>query len=142
MDKDRFAGSAKDFAGKVEGAVADIACSTLYPLARFRQSQGPCGQCRNGGFALIPEEQSARLVWQRLDEDQPHEEQFNDPGFDHAYRRELGDFVQWIQSDATPCLTWREGLRCVEVMEGAHRSANENGREICLPLHPELELAS
>ena len=36
MDKDRFAGSAKDFAGKVEGTVGDIARRRKDPGSRPR----------------------------------------------------------------------------------------------------------
>ena len=63
----------------------------------------------------------------------------DDLGFSHAYRQEFGDFIRWIVDDTEPCLTWREGLRCVEVMEAAHRSAEEGGSVISLPLYPELE---
>ena len=38
MDKDRIAGSAKDFAGKVEGTVGDMAGAALFlasPLASY-----------------------------------------------------------------------------------------------------------
>ena len=31
------------------------------------------------------------------------------------------------------------GLRCVEMMEGAYRSAQRDGRVVEFPLHPELE---
>jgi hypothetical protein len=30
-------------------------------------------------------------------------------------------------------------LRCVEMMEGAYRSAQQDGRVVEFPLHPELE---
>src|ERR1039458_8116619 len=41
MDKDRFAGSAKDFAGKVEGTVGDIADDAKTQLAgRVREATG------------------------------------------------------------------------------------------------------
>jgi predicted dehydrogenase len=81
------------------------------------------------------------LFWQHVSDKEPRHEQFNDLGFDHAYRRELGDFVCWIQDGSEPCLTWQEGLRCVEGMEAAHRSATEGGSIIRLPLYPELEKA-
>jgi uncharacterized protein YjbJ (UPF0337 family) len=41
MDKDRIAGSAKDFAGKVEGTVGDIASDAKTPAAgRVREATG------------------------------------------------------------------------------------------------------
>lgn len=59
--------------------------------------------------------------------------------FDHAFRTEIGHFVRWITEDRMPCLTWVEGLRCVEMMEGAYRSADAGGQSIDFPLYPELE---
>jgi len=79
------------------------------------------------------------LCWQRLDEDEAHHERFDDLGFDHAFRLEVGDFVRWVQEDRAPCLTWAEGLRCVEMMEAAYRSAAAGGQPVELPLYPEME---
>src|SRR5207237_1331209 len=59
--------------------------------------------------------------------------------FKHGYRQELGVFGRWVTVGRPPCLTWREGLRCVEVMAAAHRSAADRGTVIRLPLCPELE---
>ena len=39
-----------------------------------------------------------------------------------------------------PCLGWIEGLRCVETMKAAYRSADADGPPVDLPLRPELEL--
>ena len=49
--------------------------------------------------------------------------------------------MRWIADGTEPCLTWREGLRCVEAMEAAHRSASQGGVPVRLPLYPELEPA-
>ena len=38
-----------------------------------------------------------------------------------------------------PCLTWREGLRCVELIEAANRSQARQGEWVQLPLYPDLE---
>ena len=38
-----------------------------------------------------------------------------------------------------PTLTWREGLRAVEVIEAARRSAGRSGAWVPLPLCPDLE---
>ena len=122
-----------------DGAVASISSSMLYPIHKFRESQGPWGQCRHGGFKLVPEMDHIDLYWQRLDSDQMHHERFGDLGFDHAYRLEIGDFVRWITEDRQPCLTWIEGLRCVEMMEAAYLSADKNGQPVQFPLYPELE---
>jgi predicted dehydrogenase len=88
---------------------------------------------------LIPQLKYIDLIWQRQDESDAHHERFEDLGFQHAYRKELSDFVRWIREDRPPSLTWREGLRCVEIMEAAHRSADAGGTPIQLPLLPELE---
>lgn len=121
------------------GAVATLDVSLVYPLLKFRESGGPVVVCKNGGMRFVPFMEHLDLYWQHRSDSEPHFERFDDLGFDHAYRREFGDFVRWIVDGADPCLTWREGLRCVEVMEAAHRSAGENGSVIPLPLHPELE---
>jgi predicted dehydrogenase len=121
------------------GAVATIAGGLSFPLHAFRESQGPWGECRHGGFKLVPALDHIDLYWQRLDAPAAEHERFDDLGFDHAYRREIGDFFRWIGTGAEPCLTWVEGLRCVEMMEGAYRSAQQDGRVIEFPLHPELE---
>ena len=110
-----------------------------FPLHQFRQSQGPWGECQHGGFKLVPHLDHIDLYWQRLDEEEPHHERFDDLGFDHAFRLEIGDFARWVREDRPPCLTWREGLRCVELMEAAYRSAAAEGEPIELPLYPELE---
>ena len=62
-----------------------------------------------------------------------------DLGFDEAFHREVGDFVRWIREDRAPCLTWVEGLRCVEIMEAAYQSADQGGVPVALPLYPALE---
>lgn len=116
----------------VSGAISEIAVATLYPLTRFRQSQGVRMICRNGGAELIPDQESAKLIWQRLDDAMPNTEHFGNPGFDHAYRLEIGDFVRWIVTGEQPCLTWREGLHCVQIMEAAQQSAAGAGQEILI----------
>ena len=121
------------------GAVATIVGGLSFPLHQFRESQGPWGECRHGGFKLVPSLDHIDLYWQRLDAATAQHERFDDLGFDHAYRREIGDFFRWIGTGAEPCLTWVEGLRCVEMMEGAYRSAQHDGRVVGFPLHPELE---
>ena len=79
------------------------------------------------------------IFHQHKNDAQPQHERFDDLGFDHAFHKEISDFVHWITHGTDPCLTWIEGLRCVEVMEAAHRSAKQNGAIIELPLYPELE---
>ena len=121
------------------GALATITGGLSFPLHQFRESQVPWAECRHGGFKLVPFMDHIDLYWQRLDEEQLHHERFDDLGFDHAFRLEVGDFVRWVQEDRTPCLTWVEGLRCVELMEAAYRSAARGGEMTELPLYPELE---
>ena len=121
------------------GAVADLTVSLSYPLLQFRESAGPLVVCRNGGIRFVPFLDHIDLYWQHRDDPEPHYERFDDLGFDHAFRKEIGDFVHWVTDGTQPCLTWREGLRCVEVMEAAHRSAMKAGEVIKLPLYPQLE---
>ena len=120
------------------GALATINTSFMYPLQKFRESQGPMVQCRHGGFKLVPQMDVIDLYWQRLDETEAHHEQFSVPDdFPPAYRREIGDFVAWILEDRKPCLTWEEGLRCVEMMGAAYRSAENGGQRVDFPLMDE-----
>ncbi len=122
-----------------DGATASLNVSLAYPLWRFREAVGAMVVCRQGAMHLDPYLDHIDIHWQHQDDSAPQHERFDDLGFDHAYRKEIGDFVRWITQDRPPCLTWREGLRCVEVMEAAHRSAREKGKIIELPLYPELE---
>ena len=123
------------------GAIATLNVSLVYPILKFREAGGPLVVCENGGMRFIPFIEHLDLHWQHRDDSQAHVERFDDLGFDHAFRQEIGDFVRWITDGTEPCLTWREGLRCVEVMEAAHRSAVTGGSTISLPLYPELEPA-
>ena len=124
------------------GALASLNGSPLFPLHTFRQAQGPIGQCEHGGFKLNPQAEYIDLYWQRNDEAQLHHERFDDLGVDHAFRLEISDFARWILEDRQPCLTWVEGLRCVEMMEAVYRSAEKGGLPVDLPLYPELEQPS
>lgn len=121
------------------GAVATINVSLKYPLQRFRESVGAQVVCREGGMHLATYLDHIDLFWQTRNDEHTRLERFDDLGFDHAYRKELGDFVRWITEGTEPCLSWQEGLRCVEVIEAAHRSAKRGGEVINFPLYPELE---
>lgn len=120
-------------------AVASLNVSMGYPLLKFRESGGPLVVCRNGGMRFVPSLDHLDLYWQHSEDKEPRHERFDDLGFDHAFRKEIRDFVNWVQRGEEPCLTWREGLRCVEGMEAAHHSAAQGGTVILLPLYPELE---
>ena len=97
-------------------------------------------QCRNGGFRLVPQMEHIDLYHQRLDEAQPHHERFGiTEDFDHAYRCEVGDFVRWVRGEIeNPCLTWEQGLHCVEMMEAACVSMAQDGRWVDLPAMKEV----
>jgi len=121
------------------GAIGSLNVSLTYPSLKFRESAGPLVVCQEGSIRFVPYLDHIDLYWQRLDEEEGHLECFDDLGFDYAFGKEIGDFVRWISDGSEPCLTWREGLRCVEIMEAARRSAKEDGKVIELPLYPELE---
>jgi predicted dehydrogenase len=122
------------------GALASINSTLHYPIHIFREAQGPMIQARGGGLKLVPQATHLDLHWQTLDEEEAHHERFPiEDDFYPAYRREIGDFVNWITEDRPPCLTGMDGLRCVELMEAAYRSAENKGAWIELPLDPELE---
>lgn len=121
------------------GAVASLAVSLSYPPVKFREACGAQVVCQNGGMRLVTYLDHIDLYWQHDRDNGIRHERFDDLGFDHAFGKEVGDFVRWLTEGTKPCLTWVEGLRCVEVMEAAHRSAKEDGKWIHLPLYPELE---
>ena len=116
------------------GAIGSLDVSLSYPLLRFRESAGPLVVCRQGSMRMLPCLDHIDLYWQRFDEPEAHHERFDDLGFAHAFSMELGDFVRWITKGVEPCLTWEEGLRCVEVMEAARLSAKQGGQAVALPL--------
>jgi len=121
------------------GAITSLNVSLTYPVLRFRESNGPLVVCQEGGMRFLPYMDHIDLYWEHLKNPERHHERFDDLGFDHAFRKEIGDFVSWITEGTKPCLTWREGLRCVEAMEAAHLSARQGGAILRLPLRPELE---
>ncbi len=121
------------------GAIGTLDVSLSYPMLAFRETGGPLVICQNGGIRCIPFHNHIDIRWRHHRDAKDHLERFDDLGFDHAFRQELTDFVRWIREGTPPCLTWVEGLRCVEVMEAARRSINEGGAVIHLPLYPELE---
>jgi predicted dehydrogenase len=121
------------------GALATMQSSLNYRLRRFRESSGPWIQLTQGAIELHPAMGHIELAYQHVNDAEPHREHFDDLGFDVAYSREIGDFIRWVQNGDKPCLTWREGLRTVEVMEAAYRSADAGGTPISLPLCPNQE---
>lgn len=121
------------------GAIASMQSSLHYRLRRFRESSGPWVQLTHGAIELHPFMDHIEIVWQHVDDKELHREHFDDLGFDAAYRKEIGDFIRWVLEDREPCLTWREGLRAVEIMEAAYRSADSGHAPVCLPICPERE---
>jgi glucose-fructose oxidoreductase len=126
------------------GAIGFLGVSLSYPLLRYRHVQGGNIVCREGGIRLATSLHDADLYWKRLDESEAHHERFEEPGgnpvgAEFALRREFSEFVAWVEKGATPSLTWREGLRAVELIEAARRSSRQGGSWIGLPLYPELE---
>jgi predicted dehydrogenase len=121
------------------GAIGSLSVSASYPLLQYRESCSSDVLTRDGGMRIVTFMDHIDLYWKRRDEQDAHHERYDDLGHAHAFRRELGDFARWITDGTEPCLTWREGLRCVEVMEAAHRSAGLHGGWVQLPLYPEFE---
>lgn len=121
------------------GAVGTIQVALDWPLHKFRESFGPQVVCERGAMRMVPTPAFIDIFWKKDGEDEIHQDHFDDLGFDHAYNLEFGDFVRWVTEGRRPCLTWEEGLRCVEAMEAACRSADSGGTPVSLPLHPELE---
>jgi predicted dehydrogenase len=126
------------------GAIGFLGVSLSYPLLRYRQVCGAEVVGHAGGMQLVTSFNCADIHWRSIRDAEAHHERFeeagpNPVGAEEALRRELREFVQWVTDGTEPTLTWREGLRCVEVMEAAHRSAKQGGTWMNLPLYPELE---
>jgi UDP-N-acetylglucosamine 3-dehydrogenase len=126
------------------GAVGFLGVSLSYPLRRYRQVYGAEVTCGKGGMRLVTSFHEADLYWRSLRDSEERHEHFEEPGGDpvgakEALGKETSDFVRWIVQGTEPCLTWREGLRCVEVIEAARRSSKQSGSWISLPLYPDLE---
>ena len=126
------------------GAIGFLGVSLSYPLRRYRQVYGAEITCQKGGMRLVSGFNEADVYWKLFSENDEHHERFEEQGGDpvganEALRREMREFVRWISDGIAPSLTWREGLRSVEVIEAARRSAREKGAWMTLPLYPELE---
>jgi predicted dehydrogenase len=126
------------------GAVGFLGVSLSYPLKRYRQVYGAEITCIQGGMRLVSSFHDADVYWKLFSETEEHHERFAEQGGDpvganEALRREIREFVRWIVDGTEPTLTWREGLRCVELIEAARRSVKQKGTWITLPLYPELE---
>lgn len=127
------------------GAVGSLGVSLCNPLWHYRETCGGDVVTSYGGLRLISSKEGADVYWQRTADKERHHEHFKaehgDPvGVDEAFHKEMADFVAWVNDGTTPCLTWREGLRTVEVAEAARLSAAQGGVVMQLPLYPELEL--
>ena len=121
------------------GAIGSLDVSLSFYAWHFREAGGPRVVCRNGSMRLDSFLDHIDIHWQRSSDKQALHERFDDLGFEHAFTTEIRDFITWMTTGEPPCLTWIEGLRCVEVMEAARRSADAGGSTIPLPLYPELE---
>ena len=126
------------------GAIGFLGVSLSYPLKKYRQAYGAEVICRDGGMRLVSSIQHADLHWRLSSELVDHQERFeetggNPIGAEEALRREVREFVRWVTDGTPPTLTWEQGLRCVEIIEGAHRSAAEAGKWMHFPLYPDLE---
>jgi len=119
------------------GAVGSLGVSLSYPLLKYRQVCGAEVVTRGGGVRLVTSFQEANIYWQKSNEQQVNHEVYSetsgDPvGAEFAIRKELKDFQLWVTTGATPCLTWAEGLKCVQVIEAAYESADTGGERIVL----------
>lgn len=126
------------------GAIGSLNVSLQNPLLHYRQTCGAEIVAQKGGLRLVSSKDGADVYWQLTGDKEAHHERFEakngDPvGVDEAFHREMADFVAWVTDGKEPCLTWREGLRCVEVAEAAKISAKQDSQWIQLPLYPELE---
>lgn len=121
------------------GAIGSLDVSLAFEPLQFRESGGAMVVGKYGSIRLIPNLTHIDIYWGREGDESIHSEQFEDLGHDYAFRKEIRDFVRWVRYGTEPCLTWREGLKCVEVLEACNRSVDSNGASIELPLYPEYE---
>ena len=93
---------------------------------------------------LVPRDDRLDLYFQAYDQEAAQHEQYDSKeDLDHAYRREVVDFVRWARDEIDdPCLTWREGLHCVQTMQALGQSARANGPWIELPAPPAPKVAA
>lgn len=115
------------------GAIGSLQAGFRFGPLHFRESCAPWIQCTKGGIRVAMFTDHIDVYW-GPDRDHLRQERFDDLGHEAAYRAELLGFADWILDGKTPVLSWEEGLRCVEVMEGAYRSASRNGQPVSLPL--------
>ena len=120
-------------------AIAALDVSLSFTPIHFRESGGPRVVFDRGHIRFDLSVDGIDLFWQRVGESESHHEHYSDLGYRYAFAKEITDFIRWVKDGTTPCLTWIEGLRCVEIMEAAQRSAKENGSILQLPLYPDLE---
>ena len=115
------------------GTIGSLQAGFRFGPLRFRESCAPWVQCTRGGIRMAMFQDHIDLFWGADPEHLTHE-RFDDLGHDAAYRGELSSFADWVLDGKTPVLSWEEGLRCVEVMEAAYRSAELGGQPVTLPL--------
>ena len=126
------------------GAIGSLGVSLSYPLRTYQEAYGADVVCRDGGMRLTMSLEHAELHWSLSGESVDHRERFEETsgipiGAEEAFRQELREFIRWVTDGTPPTLTWEQGLRCVEIIEAAHRSASEEGKWMQLPLYPDLE---
>jgi UDP-N-acetyl-2-amino-2-deoxyglucuronate dehydrogenase len=126
------------------GAIGFLGVSLSYPLKKYREVYGAEVVCLDGGMRCVSSIQHADIHWRLRGEEVDHHERFEETGnvpigAEEALRREIREFVRWVADGTPPTLTWEQGLRCVEIIEAAHRSAEEAGKWMHLPLYPDLE---
>ena len=115
------------------GAIGSLQAGFRFGPLHFRESCAPWIQCTKGGVRVATFGDHIDVFW-GPDPDHLEHERFDDLGQEAAYRAELMGFAEWILEGKTPVLSWEEGLRCVEVMEAAYRSAAQDGAAVSLPL--------
>lgn len=115
------------------GTVGSLQAGFRFGPLPLRECCAPWIQCTGGGIRMVTHKDCIELIWGPDPEHLKHE-RFDDLGHRTAFRAELASFADWVLDGTTPVLSWEEGLRCVEVMEAAYRSAGLGSLPIDLPL--------
>jgi predicted dehydrogenase len=121
--------------GYRQGAIGGLQVSLWFVPTHFCESFH-VQAIGTGGSALLTRslDNQQTLAW-GADAGQLHRESFEGDGRE-ACALELRSFVDWVLDHRPPVLTWREGWRCVQVMEAAYASAAAEGRRVAVEALP------
>ena len=116
------------------GAVGGLQVSLWFRPTQFRDSFS-VQVLGSRGSALLKSSLNSgvNLTWHSAAN--AAQELICEDGYAEAYVVELNSFIGWITRGETPVLTWREGWKCVSVMEAAYASSANDGQRVPVNLN-------